>query len=194
MIATRGDGVRLQLTRESERFTSAPRRVLIYSRGERRAVVWRSDQTLMGRRGRPYTLADRAAKLGLRVEDEPHGAGAGITLHTRLPRGTAALPGHGRRGARLPGQLLGRRRPVPASGGVDRDRAAAVVVDEEPRMSADRDLWRNAKGHEVLWRLVYHPGDLATASNPARYAQRHPALAHLPPCTPRKGPSRRLPA
>ena len=56
MIATRGDGVRLQLTRESERFTAAPRRVLIYRRGERRAVVWRSDQTLMGRRGRPYTV------------------------------------------------------------------------------------------------------------------------------------------
>ena len=56
MIATRGDGVRLQLTHEAERFTAAPRRVLIYSRGERRAVVWRSEQTLMGRRGRPYTV------------------------------------------------------------------------------------------------------------------------------------------
>ena len=54
--ATRGDGVRLQLTHEAERFTAAPRRVLIYSRGERRAVVWRSDQTLLGRRGRPYTV------------------------------------------------------------------------------------------------------------------------------------------
>ena len=45
---------------------------------------------------RSMTLADRAAKLGLRVEDEPHGAGAGITLHTvfregqRLYQGTAA--------------------------------------------------------------------------------------------------------
>ena len=28
------------------------------------------------------TLADKAAKLTLRVEHEPHGAGAGITLHT----------------------------------------------------------------------------------------------------------------
>ena len=28
------------------------------------------------------TLADRAAKLALRVEHEPHGAGAGITRHT----------------------------------------------------------------------------------------------------------------
>ena len=33
-----------------------PRSVLSYRRGERRAVVWRSDQTLMGRRGRPYTV------------------------------------------------------------------------------------------------------------------------------------------
>ena len=54
---TRGDGVRLQLTHEAERFhTAAPRRVLSYRRGERRAVVWRSDQTLMGRRGRPYSV------------------------------------------------------------------------------------------------------------------------------------------
>ena len=56
LAATRGDGVRLQLTHESDRFTAAPRRVLIYRRGERRAVVWRSDQTLLGRRGRPYTV------------------------------------------------------------------------------------------------------------------------------------------
>ena len=57
LVPPRGDGVRLQLTHETERFHSAaPRRVLIYRRGERRAVVWRSDQTLMGRRGRPYTV------------------------------------------------------------------------------------------------------------------------------------------
>ena len=31
---------------------------------------------------RTMTLADRAAKLSLRIEHEPHGAGAGITLHT----------------------------------------------------------------------------------------------------------------
>ena len=35
----------------------------------------------------------------------------------------------------------------------------------------DRDeRWVNGKGHEVIWRLVYHPGDLDTASYPARYA------------------------
>ena len=31
---------------------------------------------------RTMTLADRAAKLGLRVEVEPHGAGAGIAGYT----------------------------------------------------------------------------------------------------------------
>ena len=31
---------------------------------------------------RTMTLVDRAAKLGLRVENVPHGAGAGVTLHT----------------------------------------------------------------------------------------------------------------
>ena len=42
------------------------------------------------------TLTDQAAKLGLRVEHEPHGAGAGVTLHTVhrdgqwLYQGTAA--------------------------------------------------------------------------------------------------------
>ena len=42
-------GMRLQLSRE-------PRRVLVYHQGDRRAVVWRSDLILMGRRGRPYTV------------------------------------------------------------------------------------------------------------------------------------------
>ena len=41
-------------------------------------------------------------------------------------------------------------------------------------MSTDRELWRNANGHEVRWRLVYHPGDLDTASYPSGYAQRNP--------------------
>ena len=41
-------------------------------------------------------------------------------------------------------------------------------------MSTDRELWRNANGHEVMWRLVYHPGDLETASYPSKYAQRNP--------------------
>ena len=39
----------------------------------------------------------------------------------------------------------------------------------------DRDeRWVNGKGHEVMWRLVYHPGDLDTSSYPSRYAQRNP--------------------
>ena len=45
MIVAR-DGLRLQLTREMERFTGIARRVLVYStgpRGPRSAVVWRSD-------------------------------------------------------------------------------------------------------------------------------------------------------
>ena len=41
----------------------------------------------------------------------------------------------------------------------------------------------NGKGHEVMWRLVYHPGDLDTASHPSRYAQRNP-LCRLPLLSP----------
>ena len=54
-VATRA-GMRLQLSREPARFTRAPRRVLVYCQGDRRAVVWRSDLTLMGRPGWPYTV------------------------------------------------------------------------------------------------------------------------------------------
>ena len=45
LAATRGDGVRLQLTHETDRFTAAPRRVLIYSRrrAARRGVAQRPD-------------------------------------------------------------------------------------------------------------------------------------------------------
>ena len=71
-----------------------------------------------------------------------------------------------------PGRLPGRAGPGPA----------AVVVDEEPPMSTDRELWRNAKGHEVRWRLVYHPGDLDTASHPSEYAQRATRAASRPCC------------
>ena len=47
MVAIR-DGLRLELSREPARFTRAPRRVLVYRSGDRRAVVWRSDLLLMG--------------------------------------------------------------------------------------------------------------------------------------------------
>lgn len=50
------DGLSLQLSREPARFTRAPRRVLVYRQGDRRAVVWRSDLLLMGRHRRPYTV------------------------------------------------------------------------------------------------------------------------------------------
>lgn len=50
------DGMRLQLSREPARFTREPRRILVYRCGDRRAVVYRSDLVLMGRRGRPYTV------------------------------------------------------------------------------------------------------------------------------------------
>ena len=55
MLAIR-DGMRLQLSREPARFTRAPRRVLVYRQGNRRAVVWRSSLSLMGRHGRPYSV------------------------------------------------------------------------------------------------------------------------------------------
>ena len=42
----------------------------------------------------------------------------------------------------------------------------------------------------VLYRYVYHAGDLETASHPARYAQRHPGLVALR--TPPKYPLRVL--
>ena len=39
------------------------------------------------------TLADQAAKLALRVESEPHGAGAGITQHTVFRGGQSLYQG-----------------------------------------------------------------------------------------------------
>ena len=54
MIATRGS-LRLQLTRESERFTGIERRVLVYSTGPRSAVVWRSDIYLYDEAHDSYT-------------------------------------------------------------------------------------------------------------------------------------------
>ncbi len=50
------NGMSLQFSREPARFTRAPRRVLVYRQGNRRAVVWRSDLLLMGRHRRPYTV------------------------------------------------------------------------------------------------------------------------------------------
>ena len=54
-VAIRAD-MRLQLSREPARFTRAPRRVLVYRQGARRAVVWRSSLALMSRHDRPYTV------------------------------------------------------------------------------------------------------------------------------------------
>jgi len=45
--------------------------------------------------------------------------------------------------------------------------------------AAPADVWRTAKGAAVLWRFVYHAGDLDTASFPSQYVQRHPSLADL---------------
>ena len=50
------DGMSLQLSREPARFTRAPRPVLVYRQGNRRAVVWRSDLLLMSRHRRPYSV------------------------------------------------------------------------------------------------------------------------------------------
>ena len=50
------DGMSLHLSREPARFIRAPRRVLVYRQGNRRAVVWRSDLRLMSRHRRPYTV------------------------------------------------------------------------------------------------------------------------------------------
>lgn len=41
------------------------------------------------------------------------------------------------------------------------------------------DPWRTKDGRVAIFRLVYHPGDLETASYPAGYAQRHPGLVPL---------------
>ena len=49
-------------------------------------------------------------------------------------------------------------------------------------MPAD-ERWVNGKGHEVMWRLVYHPDDLDTASHPSSFAQRNP-LCRLPLLSP----------
>ena len=46
-------------------------------------------------------------------------------------------------------------------------------------MSAPEDLWRTKDGKAAMYRLVYHAGDLETASHPAQYAQRNPRLAPL---------------
>ena len=46
-------------------------------------------------------------------------------------------------------------------------------------MSAPEDLWRTKDGKVAIFRLVYHAGDLETASYPAGYAQRNPRFAPL---------------
>ena len=51
-----------------------------------------------------------------------------------------------------------------------------MVVDEELPMN---DPWRTKDGKVAIFRLVYHGGDLDTASYPAGYAQRNPRLAPL---------------
>ena len=33
-------------------------------------------------------------------------------------------------------------------------------------MSVNRELWRNAKGNEVIWRLVYHTSCRAPSGSP----------------------------
>jgi len=45
--------------------------------------------------------------------------------------------------------------------------------------AAPADVWRTAKGAAVLWRFVYHAGDLDTASFPSQYVQRNPRCAPL---------------
>ena len=46
-------------------------------------------------------------------------------------------------------------------------------------MSARSERWRSSSGAYALWRFVYHPGDLDTASYPSRYVQRNPRLVPL---------------
>ena len=41
------------------------------------------------------------------------------------------------------------------------------------------DPWLTKSGKVAIFRLVYHAGDLETASYPARYAQRNPHFAPL---------------
>lgn len=54
-----------------------------------------------------------------------------------------------------------------------------MPAERQSAETAPADVWRTAKGAAVLWRFVYHAGDLDTASFPSRYVQRNPRLGEL---------------